>query len=337
MMSEKELTAPVNLCLENGRLNSEAVGWSRSPLHTCNLSGRWPRKKRWNYWAVTSETHLFSATITDLDYAGLVFVYVADFAKDTFNEMTQILPLGRGCSLPDTVSANVYFEREGLRVDMVQTETGVELNVDIADFEGVPLSARFTISKPSDHESLNVVIPWDERTFQFTSKQNTLPSEGTVNIGEETVRFSGEQSFACLDFGRGIWPRDCAWNWGSASGRQDGRTVGLNLGGQWTDGTGLTENGICVDGRLTKISETLQWRYDKSNFMRPWHITAPSGVLDLTFTPFMERIAASNLWLVKSEVHQMFGRYSGTVTTERGEKISVENMVGWAEDHVAKW
>jgi hypothetical protein len=47
--------------------------------------------------------------------------------------------------------------------------------------------------------SVNVVVPWNDRTFQFTSKQNCLPSEGVVTIGNKQTVFSGEQSFACLD------------------------------------------------------------------------------------------------------------------------------------------
>lgn len=337
MNTERELTKPVNLCDANGRLHPNAVGWSRKPLHSCNLSGRWPRKKRWNYWAVTSETHLFSVTVSNLDYAGLVFVYVADFANDRLNEMTQIVPFGKGCDLPDTVNADVVFKRAGLHVEMLQTDNGVDLAVAVTDFDGLPLDANFAITTPPHHDTLNVVIPWDEKTFQFTSKQNTLPTVGTVTFGNETIQFSGEQSFACLDYGRGIWPRHGAWNWGSASGRQNGRSLGLNLGGQWTDGTGLTENGVCVDGTLTKLSEDLHWHYDKGNFMQPWHISAPSGSIDLTFTPFMERVAASNLWLIQSEVHQMFGRYDGTIKTDEGETITIKNLIGWAEDHVAKW
>jgi hypothetical protein len=336
-MSENELKTAVNLCKPDGTLNPEAVGWSRTPLHTCNLSGRWPRKKRWNYWAVTTEEYLFSATISNVDYSGLVFAYLADFANDLFEERTLIVPLGRGCELPPTVNADVRFDGKGMKAAMLQTENGVDLAVEVADFGGRPLSARFAITMPPEHETLNVVIPWDERAFQFTSKQNTLPAEGLVEWGGQTMYFNGPQCFACLDYGRGIWPYHCAWNWGSASGRQNGPTIGLNLGGQWTDGTGYTENGICVDGRLSKISETLRWEYDKGDFKRPWRITAPSGAVDLTFTPFMERVAASDLWLVKSEVHQMFGRYAGTVTTDGGETIVVQEIIGWAEDHVANW
>lgn len=108
---------------------------------------------------------------------------------------------------------------------------------------------------------------------------------GVVIIGEQETLFSGDQSFAGLDFGRGIWPRHCRWNWGSASRWQNGRLVGLNLGGQWTDGAGSTENGVCVDGRLHKLSTDLTWQYDKVDFMQPWRISGADGRLTRTFTP----------------------------------------------------
>ncbi len=337
MNQELELTAPVNLCLPNGHISPAAIGWSRQPLHRCNLHGRFPRKKRWNYWAITTETHLFSVTITNLDYAGLVFVYFADFAARQLAEVTKIIPLGRGCHLPEQVAADVRYAGSGMKAAMEQTDGGVRLSVSVDDFEGRPLTAQFAITIPPQHETLNVVVPWNEHTFQFTSKQNTLPAEGIVTIGGQETKFSGPQSFACLDFGRGIWPRDCRWNWGSASGRQNGRTIGLNLGGQWTEDTGSTENGVCVNGRLSKLSEELSWQYDRADFMRPWRVVGSETGLDLTFTPFMERVAASNLWLIRSEVHQMFGWYNGRITTADGEMITVHDLVGWAEDHVARW
>ncbi len=337
MNQERELTTPIDLCLPNGRLNPAAVGWSRRPLHRCNLRGRWPRKKRWNYWAITTETHLFSATISHLDYAGLVFVYFADFANGEFVEKTRLLPLGQGCSLSDEVATDAVYSTGDLRVAMRQAGSGVDLAVEIADFEGRPLAAQFAITVPPRHETLNVVVPWNAHTFQFTSKQNCLPTTGAVTIGDRETLFSCAQNYACLDFGRGIWPRHCRWNWGSASGKQNGRTLGLNLGGQWTDGTGSTENGVCVDGRLHKISTDLTWEYSKQEFMRPWRITTPTGQVDLTFTPFMERVAASNVGIVRSEVHQMFGHYRGQVITTEGEVVPVHDLVGWAEDHAAVW
>ena len=31
----------------------------------------------------------------------------------------------------------------------------------------------------------------------------------------------------------------------------------------------MTENGICIDGRLTKISEDLVFEYDRADMMKP--------------------------------------------------------------------
>ncbi|HSP56231.1 MAG TPA: DUF2804 domain-containing protein, partial [Dehalococcoidia bacterium] len=130
----------------------------------------------------------------------------------------------------------------------------------------------------------------------------------------------------------------CFWNWGAGSGIQSGKTVGLNLGGGWTDGTGMTENGICVDGRLTKIGDDLAFTYDTGDYMRPWTVrTAASDAIDLTLTPFFQRVAKTDLLVMRSEVNQVFGHYSGVVVTGAGERIPIDGLVGWVEQHKARW
>jgi hypothetical protein len=346
-----ELTSPVRLCDPNqpGHLNPDAVGWSRHPLHLCNLAGAWPRKKRWNYWAFTTETHLFSMTVSHLDYVGLAFLYVADFEQGTVVEETLLTPFGRGCDLEEEVFTDVRFETRGLTLEMLQQggegePRRVRFRAESTGFGGRGLQAELEASYPPEHETLNVVVPWDDRRFQFTAKHNTLPAHGFVRLGagegeaEEEIVFEGPQSFACLDYGRGIWPRRCEWNWGAASGSQGGRIIGLNLGGKWTDGTGATENALCITGRLAKIDEDLTWEYDRSDWMKPWRIFAPeSGVVDLEFTPVCERVAEMNARLIRSEVHQLFGRYRGTVQNADGQRIEIEDLVGWAEEHRAVW
>jgi len=335
---EPEITEPVDLCDSRGALNPAAVGWTRRPLHRCNLAGRPFAKKRWNYWAFTSETHLFSATISNIDYAGLVFIYFADFESGELCEKTVLTPLGRGCRMPETVAESLAFANRRLKVSMEHSGERVLLSVSAAGVAGRPLSARFEVHCPPGHETLGVVIPWNARTFQFTAKHTALPSRGRVRWGEREVDFEGPQSFACLDFGRGVWPRHCIWNWGAASGRRERGTIGLNLGGKWTDGTGMTENALCIDGRLSKVSETLDWHYDPDDFMQPWRIEASrSGQVSLRFTPFLERVSRANAGLVRSEAHQLFGRYDGHVIDDSGERIDVRQLVGWAEEHVARW
>lgn len=332
---EPELTDKVNLCTEKGTLNPEAVGWSRQPLHNCNLRGRFPRKKRWNYWCITTEEFLFSVTLSDIDYLGLAFVYFLDFNSGYFHEMTVPRLLARGCKLPDTAEGNMEFRSSKLNLSFIQTPTGVKISVHSPNFDGQTLKAEIDARCPQNHETLNVVIPWSRRQFQFTSKQNTLPTAGEITLGDKVYNAQG--GFACLDLGRGIWPYSSYWNWASASGVSNGHTIGLNFGAGWTDGTGMNENGICIDGRLTKISEDVQFIYDSSDYRQPWTLKSERGLVDLVFVPFFHRVAKSDAKVLRSEVHQMIGRFSGTVTDAEGGKYTFKDIIGWAEEHFARW
>jgi hypothetical protein len=59
--------------------------------------------------------------------------------------------------------------------------------------------------------------------------------------------------------------------------------------------------------------------------------------VEIDFTPVKERLAKTNLGIITSEVHQMFGRYSGTVLTDNGISVNINNLVGFAEEHQAHW
>ena len=339
MLQEKELTQPVDLCLPNGRLNPLAVGWSRQPLQNCQLYGHPLRKKRWNYWCITSPTHLFSVTLSNVDYAGLPFVYFLDFETGEFIEKTIITPLGKGIVLGDRVPDDASYAGKGCQISMLSGIGGVRMLVEIADFGGKKLQAEFQIAEPENHESLNVVVPWSEKLFQFTAKNNTLPTEGKVILDGNQIVFDLQNSFATLDFGRGVWPYKGFWNWASFSTRlSDERTLGVNFGAGWTDNTGSTENALCMDGRLIKLSEDVIFTYSTQDFKAPWKIqTAETKRVDLTFTPFFERIAKTDMAIIRSEVHQMIGHFDGVIIGEGDEEVQVHQAVGWAEDHHARW
>jgi hypothetical protein len=81
----------------------------------------------------------------------------------------------------------------------------------------------------------------------------------------------------------------------------------------------------------------VEFVYDPANTMKHWKFSDSQNRLDLTFTPFTERTARTNLGILVSEVHQLFGRYSGHAVTDDGESLHIEDLIGFAEDHHAKW
>jgi hypothetical protein len=303
----------------------------------CNLPPSLARKKKWNYWAVTSNDLLFSATTADVDIFQLGGAYVFDRRTHRHIEKGVVQSPGT-IAIPETVSGDMVIDHPDMRVALTDEGAGTRIRVEAADFGGKPLEADIVVDRPEGHETLNVVIPWTDIQFQYTSKQNTLPASGFVRLGDERLDFE-PPAFGCLDYGRGVWPEHTVWNWGSASGVQNGRTIGLNLGARWTDGTGMTENGICVDGRLTKISEDLVFDYDHADMMTPWRVTtAITDRIDLRFEPEYERVSETGRRDgFFTSAHQVFGCYSGRVTPDGGTSIDVRDLFGWIEDHEARW
>ena len=303
-----EIRSHVKLCTSRGNVNMAARGWSRIPMQTCNLSHHFLRKKKWNYWCITGKDFLFSVTISDVDYAGLIFAYFIDYRTNEMIEKTITVPLARGIYMGDTVRSLCSFQNKDADVQFVTDERGSSISMSWLNFyEGKDLCCELTLKIPQKHETLNVVVPWnDTDLFQFTSKQNALPAEGYFSLGEDKYEFKKDTAYGCLDFGRGIWPYSISWNWGSFSAKVGADVVGLNMGAQWTDGTGITENALCINGKLTKIKERILFIYDTNDFMKPWKIrTEDSSMIMLDFVPFFERNAKSNFIIIKSATHQM--------------------------------
>ncbi|MFQ6143111.1 DUF2804 domain-containing protein [Streptomyces seoulensis] len=349
MTHEREITEPVDLCRSDGALDPAAVGWSRTPAHRANLRG-WGRTKRWEYWCVTTPTHLVALTVSDLDFLALNSVYFLEYGSGGREfEVGSIVPFGRGVRLPETVAgatggADVVVGPARptggrVRVEIRHEDGGTRLRARCLTPGRLPVEADLLVARPEGHESLSVVVPWSRRRFQYTSKHTALPAAGQVRIGDEVLKFGDdEESWAVLDHGRGRWPRTVDWNWGAASGRTDGHTVGLQFGGRWTAGTGSTENALCVDGRLSKIGEELDWRWSRTDPLAPWTLRTPaSDQVDLTFTPFHNRSTRTEAGLLANRTDQCFGHYDGRVRTADGAEIAVRRLLGWAEDVHMRW
>ena len=123
-----------------------------------------------------------------------------------------------------------------------------------------------------------------------------------------------------------------------ASQRLGGRRIGLNFGGIWTDGTGMTENAVFIDGAMTKIHEDVLFTYDPKNFMSPWKIrTKFSNTVDMTFTPFFERVSNTDVKVVRTKVHQLVGYFDGKVILPDHSTLHIRQMLGCSEEHIAKW
>jgi len=165
-VTEREITAEVEVCRPDGTLNPDAVGWTRHPLHDTSRIGRgrrgWGRTKRWEYWAVTTPTHLVGVTVSSLDYAGVYAVWVHDRRSGETVSHDVIDPLGRGASLPARLGDDpARASAGGLTIAIEAASGGTRLTVD-----GPRVRLDVLAQRPEGHEAMGVVVPWSARRFQ---------------------------------------------------------------------------------------------------------------------------------------------------------------------------
>jgi len=341
-----ELNQPGALLTPDGCL--EQIGCSRQPLLDCNLESahfysmrlfQHLRIKRWDYYAVFTPHSFFSATIADLGYAGNLFVYVMNFETGDLHEEGLVVPFGNGVQLPrNSTEGTSHFKNAKVNLDFHANASQRKISVSWPDFhDGRGIKAEIALYCPPGYESLAIVIPIGKKRFYYNRKINCLTAEGSIQYGDDIEMLNPATSIGSLDWGREVWEYQSYWNWASNSGfLPDGRTVGLNLGCGFGDLSKAGENALILENRIHKLGQ-VKFEYTSEDYMKPWKFSDPEGRLALTFAPFKERIARIKLGIIDSEVHQMFGRYNGKAVADNGEVIWLKELIGFAEEHQARW
>lgn len=341
-----ELTQAGPLLTPEGQLAQ--IGWSRQPLLDCNLEKarfysvrpfQYLRIKRWDYYAVFTPRGFFSATIADLGYAGNLFVYAMDFKSRELHEQGLVITFGKGIELSrNSTEGYSHFKNEKVSLDFCVEATRRRISVAWPGFHsGRGIQADIILNCPPEYESMSIVIPIGKKRFYYNRKINCLPAEGTIQYGDSIETLDPATCAGSLDWGRGVWEYQSYWNWASSSGfLPDGRSIGLNLGCGFGDLSKAGENALILGNHIQKL-EQVKFEYTSGDYMKLWKFSEMEGRLDLTFTPFKERIARTRLAIINSEVHQMFGHYNGKAVTHDGEVIWIKDLIGFAEEHHARW
>jgi hypothetical protein len=338
---EHELITPVDLCTSDGlSLNPGARGWSRTPLHRANLVGRPGTNKRWDYWAILAGDLVVSSVYSNIDHFGLADVGWINLVSGESGGRSIVTSPDR-IGLPERPgTAPLRVDQDGLDLAIVDEDSGTRLTAAWTEPDGRLGRLDVLVELPTGHESVNVVVPWSEELFNFTSKHQARPAMGTLVVGEQHWAIGGPvgaEAWGVLDVGRGRWPSTIAWNWGAGAGRCGNHVVGIQVGAKWTAGTGATENGFLVDGRLTKLGNELGWEYSWEEPMEPWYVRDPGGQLDLTLTPRYDKHSHVEAGDLGSETHQVFGTWSGLLVTDDGVRLEVVDAQGFAEEARQRW
>ena len=341
-----EITCPLALLDSSASLTEP--GWARSLLwdyRRAAVQASPLRIKEWDYYCVSNGRMALALTVADNGYMGLGSASLLSLEGEHPWEITKspmtVLPLGR-TGLPETSAQGVTsLTGKGFRL-LFRTEGGERLLAfHMENFRGggtLRGEIRLT-EEPKD--SIVIATPFEKpRHFYYNQKINCLRAEGSVSLGDETWRFDPTDAFAVLDWGRGVWTYHNTWYWSSASGALDGVPFGFNLGYGFGDTSAATENALFYGGRLHKLEEVdfgIPQKDGKPDFLSPWHFTSSDGRFTAEFHPILDRAACTDFQLLKSDQHQVFGRFTGECVLDDGTTLSFRDFPGFAEQVENKW
>ncbi len=344
---QHRITQPGAL-LENGRLRE--AGYSFSPLLRYARkdvgAAKW-RIKEWDYYLVNDGCMAFAITVSDLGYLGLLSASVLDFEQGLFITESSIVPLTLGSFRMPEDSDEGVIECGDSRVQVRIAASGTvrDIKVTFRGFaDGKTLSAHITLDEPPS-DSMVIATPWagKDRAFYFNRKIIGMRARGSIQLGSQIHGFSPDDALGLLDWGRGVWTYDNTWFWGAAQGRVTDasgrrRLFGMNIGYGFGDTSAASENMLFCDGRATKLGRLdfgIPVRDGFYDLMEPWRMRDDAGMLDLTFTPDIDRADHTHAGPILTDQHQVFGLYDGRVSIE-GEDggpvtLEVKGLRGFAE------
>ena len=348
-MWQHEITETIPLLNEKGELTQ--AGWARKPYpvyHRNAVKASALRIKEWDYYLVTNDRFALALTVADNGYMGLDSISLLDF--ETGRQITKspmrALPLGH-TGLPATADRGVTsISGKGYCLTFLHTD-GKELGparqlvFQMDNFwESKTIRGSVTLFDQPE-ESMVICTPFDKPGhFYYNRKINCMRASGTVELGEETYRFDPAESFAVLDWGRGVWTYKNTWYWSSASGLAEGEPFGFNLGYGFGDTSAASENMLFYGGvghKLSQVQFDIPMKGGKEDYLSPWKFYSDDDRLEMDFVPILDRAACTDFKLLKSDQHQVFGRFSGRAVLDDGTELCFKNLTGFAEKVENKW
>ena len=302
------------------------------------------RIKEWDYYLVYNHSYAIALTIADNSYMGLDSVTLIDFThpwQRTTSPM-RLFPMGK-TNLPSSSSnGDVRVNGKGYTIWFKNNGGSRRLICHMDDFVNKsPIDIDISILDEPD-ESMVIATPFKNRkkAFYYNQKINCMRAHGIVRFENKEYLFRPENSFATLDWGRGVWTYKNTWYWGSASGLVNGEPFGFNIGYGFGDTSNASENMLFYKGKshkLSKVTFNIPKKGLKTNYMSPWTFTSDDGRFEMDFKPLIDRHANTNAVIIGSNQHQVFGYFTGKAVLDDGTIIELNDFLGFAEKVSNKW
>lgn len=343
---QHEITKVAPLLDGSGHLTEPGFAKSLLPIYDRSaIKAPGLRIKEWDYYYIGNEDYGIALTIADNSYMGLDSITFLDFKtpwEHTASPMTFFT--GGKLGFPSSSAVgDISHKGKHHSLSFEKDENCRKLTFHMDKFyQGKSICGKIELNEPPC-DSMAIATPFAGRPkhFYYNQKINCMSASGSFNFDGREYTFDPSDSFGVLDWGRGVWTYKNTWYWGSASGLIDGVAFGFNIGYGFGDTSAASENMVFYNHKAHKLDQVEfhieQTSDGKDDYMSPWKFTSNDGRFEMDFQPIIDRHADTNVLIIRSNQHQVFGRFSGQVVLDDGREIKVENLLGFAEKVFNKW
>lgn len=301
------------------------------------------RLKERDCYLVMNRQCALAITISDNRYMGMDSISLIDLWEgwQVTRSPMRLMPLG-GTGLPQSsLRGSCARAGRGYGLLFQHEGEGRTLHAHMDRFrDGQALDAQILLTQEPE-ESIVMCTPFEKPgQFYFNQKINCMRAQGKVTLGDREYVFDPEDSFAVLDWGRGVWTCRGTWYWGSASGMVDGVPFGLNIGYGFGDTSAATENALFYGGKLHKLSQVtfhIPRKNGREHYLAPWTFDSDDRRFRMKFRPILDRAACPSAGVVRSGQHQVFGSFTGTAVLDDGTAVRLKELLGFAEKVDDRW
>ena len=341
---QHEITQAIPLLDEQGELTQP--GWALRLLPVYDRSkvrGGPLRLKERDCYLVMNRQCALALTISDNRYMGMDSISLIDLWEgwQVTRSPMRLMPLG-GTGLPQSsLRGSCARAGRGYGLLFQHEGEGRTLHAHMDRFrDGQALDAQILLTQEPE-ESIVMCTPFEKPgQFYFNQKINCMRAQGKVTLGDREYVFDPEDSFAVLDWGRGVWTCRSTWYWGSASGMVDGVPFGFNIGYGFGDTSAATENALFYGGKLHKLSQVtfhIPRKNGREHYLAPWTFDSDDRRFRMKFRPILDRAACPSAGVVRSGQHQVFGSFTGTAVLDDGTAVRLKELLGCAEKVDDRW
>ncbi|MFW2176802.1 MULTISPECIES: DUF2804 domain-containing protein [unclassified Moraxella] len=309
--------------------------------------------KQWQKWLATNQfcfirisqpPYQICVAIATIKLATTCFCYIYDENTQSIVIDEQLAPFTLNTKLnqsPYTGKMAFVNKKSQVSIEFFEHHFDISIHNKLVQLQAT--AQRYA-------EPLAVCSPAGRHGWVFTQKEvaNQLTGQWQINNNASLSRDFSTNALLSLDWTIGYMRRVTTWFWVSIHGfLHDGRQFSLNLA-TGVNESGTSENACWIDGKIAYLPAVIFERERQASMqpsmqsaMQAWRIYHQnlgwSDVdINLTFTPIHCYQKNDRFVVIDSIFEQWVGHYRGEIRLGE-EVIQIDNLLGLAEDHYAKW